>query len=101
MINLKLPKELHEKKELGTTTGKNKRCTIRECKNYAVRSVSEGKWKDFLKKAGLKYIENKAKKVYLCKEHYKEAKKIKQKDDKYSQKKGFLDDVAPFRRDVF
>ncbi|MBY9008020.1 MAG: hypothetical protein KGD63_14860 [Candidatus Lokiarchaeota archaeon] len=98
---MKLPKELHEKKELGSTTGKNKSCTIGGCKKLAIRSLSESKWKDYLKKASLKYVENRAKKIYLCKEHYKDVKKEKQKDEKYAQKKGFLDDVAPFRRDGF
>lgn len=101
LINLKLPKELHDKKELGSAAGKNKVCSIGGCKNTAVRSLSENNWKDYTEKAKLKIIENRAKKIYLCKEHYKEAKKEKQKDDKYSQKKGYLDNTLPFRRDGF
>ena len=58
----------------------------------AIRSLSENKWKSFVEKADLKYIENKQRKIYLCKNHYKESNKYRKSQDKLYQKKGFLDD---------
>ncbi|MBD3196217.1 MAG: hypothetical protein GF317_14260 [Candidatus Lokiarchaeota archaeon] len=89
---MKLPKELREKEELRTSGGSSKYCSVIKCRKEAVRSLSENTWKDYVEKAKLKYKENRFKKIYLCKKHYKAAKKIRQKDNKYNQKKGFLDD---------
>ncbi len=97
-MNLKLPKELHDRRDLDSKIGKTKKCTIKGCKKTAIRSVSENKWKDYIEKAGFSFIENRAKKVYICRDHYKEVKKVKQKEEKFSQKKGFLNDALPYRR---
>ena len=71
---MKLPKELREKKDL-TRGGKQKKCSVRECPEIAVRSVSEGKMRRYVEMAKLKIVENKQHKIYLCKTHYREAEK--------------------------
>ena len=88
---MKLPKELREKRELSTTAGKDKKCSIKGCGEIAIRSLSENKWKDYVEKASLKYIENKQHKIYLCKKHYKDANKFRKSQEKRYQKKGFLE----------
>ncbi len=89
---MKLPKELREKGDLGTTTNKGKRCSINGCGDIAIRSLSEKSWKFYVEKANLKYYENKQHKIYLCKIHYKEANKYRKSQEKLFQKKGFLED---------
>ncbi len=91
---MKLPKELQEDKFLKDRTGKRHSCSIIGCKKEAVRSLSEDKWEGYLKKAGLNYEENRMRKIYLCKTHYKESKKAKKEEDKFNQKKGFLRDAS-------
>ncbi|TXT58357.1 MAG: hypothetical protein BAJALOKI2v1_390031 [Promethearchaeota archaeon] len=91
---MKLPKELREKRDLKTKTGKRKSCSVIGCKRSAERSLSENKWQEFVEGAKLKYQENRAKKIYLCKRHYKDAKKVKKKESKFLQKKGFLRDSS-------
>jgi len=91
---MKLPKELREKKDLGSATTKERSCSINNCNEIAIRSLSENKWKSFVEKADLKYIENKQHKIYLCKNHYKESNKYRKTQEKLYQKKGFLDDSA-------
>ena len=66
---MKLPKELREKKDLGNATTKQRSCSVKNCNEIAIRSLSENKWKSFVEKADLKYIENKHRKIYLCKDH--------------------------------
>jgi len=88
---VKFPKELKEKQELNLTE-KNKNCSVKNCSQVAIRSLSENKWGSFIEKAGLKIVEHKNKKVYLCKSHYKKVKKIKKSQEKLYQQKGFLDD---------
>ncbi len=53
---------------------KGQKCTVRNCKNEAVRSVSVPK----AKAAGL---EVDGKNAYVCEEHYKEFKKGNKKSD--------------------
>ena len=89
---MKLPKELREKKDLGSATTKQRSCSIKNCSEIAIRSLSENKWKAYVEKADLKFIENKQHKIYLCKNHYKESNKYRKAQDKLYQKKGFLDD---------
>ncbi|MFO8020348.1 MAG: hypothetical protein R6U96_17120 [Promethearchaeia archaeon] len=91
---MKLPKELREKRELKRASGKTKRCSIKGCSKKAIRSLSENKWGPYAKKAKLDYAENRHHKIYLCKKHYKQAKKIKKSDEKLYQKKGFLNDES-------
>lgn len=95
---MKLPKELREKQELKTASNSSKRCSVVDCKREAVRSLSENKWKDYVEHANLTFKENRLKKIYLCKKHYKEAKKVRQKEEKQFQKKGFLNDARPSGR---
>ena len=54
---------------------KGVKCSVSGCGREAVRSVSTGK----AKSAGLKVSSNE-KRVYLCREHYKEFKKKTKKD---------------------
>jgi len=89
---LKLPKELREKSDLSATANKGRRCSIKSCGDIAVRSLSENSWKAYVEKAQLKYRENKQHKIYLCKIHYKEANKYRKSQEKFYQKKGFLED---------
>lgn len=89
---MKLPKELREKRELSAQTTKGKQCSIIGCNELAVRSLAESKWKSYVDKADLKYYENKQKKIFLCKNHYKEANKLRKSQEKLYQKKGFLED---------
>lgn len=86
---MKLPKELREKRDLGGTISKGKICSIRDCAEIAIRSLSENKWKKFVEKAKLKFDENKKHKIYLCKAHYKEVNKIRKKNE--VKLKGFLE----------
>ena len=54
---------------------KGVKCDVSGCKNEAVRSLNADK----TKKAGLKVSSNE-KRVYVCREHYKEFKKATKKD---------------------
>ncbi len=89
---MKLPKELREKGDLSNTASKSKNCSVKDCKETAIRSLSENKWKAYVEKAQLKYLENKQHKIYLCKLHYKDANKYRKSQEKKNQKKGFLED---------
>jgi hypothetical protein len=90
-LEMKLPKELREKGDLTNTANKGKRCSIKGCGELAIRSLSEKGWKAYVEKASLKYYENKQRKIYLCKVHYKDANKYKKSQEKLYQKKGFLE----------
>ncbi len=54
---------------------KGVKCSMSNCSKEAVRSVSTGK----AKSAGLNFASSE-KRVYLCREHYKEFKKKTKKD---------------------
>jgi len=89
---MKLPKELREKVDLKGEESKNKHCSIKGCDENAIRSLPENKWKNYVGKADLNYIENRQHKIYLCKNHYKDVNKYRKSQEKYYVKKGFLDD---------
>ncbi len=91
-LKMKLPKELREKSDLSATASKAKNCSVKDCKEIAIRSLSENKWKPYVEKAQLKYLENKQHKIYLCKLHYKDANKLRKSQEKKYQQKGFLED---------
>ncbi|MHA1785921.1 MAG: hypothetical protein ACTSVY_01100 [Candidatus Helarchaeota archaeon] len=55
---------------------KKKKCSVEGCENEAERSLNIAA----VSKSGLKVKENKLKKAYLCKVHYKEYKKKTKKD---------------------
>jgi thymidine kinase len=63
------------RQELLGRIDKGVKCSVSGCGREAVRSVSTGKSKS----AGLKVSSNE-KRVYLCREHYKEFKKKTKKD---------------------
>ena len=95
---MKLPKELRDRQDLGGTQVKGKNCSVRGCSELAIRSLSENKWKKYVEKADLQIYENKQRKIYLCKNHYKESNKIRKSDEKYYHKKGFLEDSKAIGR---
>jgi len=95
---LKLPKEIREKKEISGKEGKDKKCSISECAEPAIRSLSENKWKGYVEKAKFTFEENKQHKIFLCKVHYKEVNKLRKSEEKLYQKKGFLDNSAATKR---
>ena len=96
---MKLPKELREKKELSGTVKKSKKCSIDDCSELAIRSLSENKWGNIVKKKlKLKYEENRLHKIFLCKKHYKAANKIRKDDEKLIQKKGFLENDKKIKK---
>jgi thymidine kinase len=63
------------RQELLGRIGKGVKCSVSGCSREAVRSISTGK----AKSAGLNVGSNE-KRVYLCKEHYKEFKRKTKKD---------------------
>jgi len=91
---MKLPKEIREKKELGGAGSKKRKCSVVGCGRDAIRSLSENKWSKYVEKTKLKIQENRLHKIFLCKKHYKEAKKVRKSEEKLYQKKGFLDDSS-------
>jgi len=93
-LKVKLPKELREKGDLSAIASKHKNCSVKDCKESAIRSLSENKWKAYVEKAQLKYFENKQHKIYLCKLHYKDANKYRKSQEKKYQKKGFLENTT-------
>ncbi|MFX1256606.1 MAG: hypothetical protein ACFFAN_02005 [Promethearchaeota archaeon] len=95
---MKLPKELREKSDLTGRTSKQKRCSVKECSEPAIRSLSDNKWGTYIEKAKLEVEENKRNKIYLCKTHYKEANKIRKNQEKIYQKKGFLENNPALKK---
>ena len=95
---MKLPKELREKNDLTGTANKKKICSVSDCSEPAIRSLSENTWNKYIEKAGLKIDENKKHKIYLCKVHYKESNKVRKSQEKMYQKKGFLDNTSAARK---
>ncbi len=96
---MKLPKELRKNKDIGGKDSKGKICSVKECNEVAIRSLSENKWNKYIEKAKLKIDENKRHNIYLCKVHYKEANKIRKSEEKlYGQQKGFLQDSKAMKK---
>jgi hypothetical protein len=59
---------------------KERKCSIKNCENNAIRSLSPI-YSKILIKAGFSLNEE-SNRLYLCKEHYKELKKLKSKEDR-------------------
>lgn len=95
---MKLPKELREKRDLSGTASKAKLCSVKECGEMAIRSLSENKWSQYVEKAKLQVDENKKNKIYLCKAHYKEVNKLRKSEEKLYQQKGFLDNTSASKK---
>ena len=95
---MKLPKELREKRDLSGTASKARKCSIKGCGESAIRSLSENKWSKVCEKARLKLNENRLRKIFLCKKHYKEANRMRKSDEKLIQKKGFLEDSTSTKK---
>ncbi|MFX0003362.1 MAG: hypothetical protein ACFE9C_15925 [Candidatus Hodarchaeota archaeon] len=94
---MKLPKELKDKEDL-TRMAKSKKCSITECGEIAIRSLSENSWKNFIEKVGLKFNSNPFHKIYLCKRHYNQTNKYRKSQEKIFQKKGFLDNSIAVKK---
>ena len=58
---------------------KERKCSIKSCENNAIRSLSP-LYSKILIKAGFSLNEDS--RLYLCKEHYKKLKKLKNKEDR-------------------
>ena len=97
---MKLPKELREKKDLHGPT-KIKNCSIRGCNEIAIRSISENKWGSYVETSRLKYEENKLRKIYLCKTHYKSVNKTRKTHEKSFRNKGFLEDALKMKKEKY
>ena len=94
---MKLPKELKDKSDLGGNA-KKRQCSIKNCNEMAIRSLSENAWKDYIENSGLKYNKNSRHKIYLCKTHYNQSNKYRKSQEKIFQKKGFLDDSVALKK---
>jgi len=94
---VKFPKELRDKKDIGDLA-KNKKCSIKDCSEIAIRSLSENSWKKYVEKAGLKYNANSRHKIFLCKIHYHQSNKFRKSQEKMFQKKGFLDNSNAMKK---
>ena len=94
---MKLPKEIRDKKDL-VRSAKARKCSIKNCNENAIRSLSENAWKIYIEKTGLKYKENSNHRVYLCKTHYNQSNKFRKAQEKVFQKKGFLDNTLAIKK---
>jgi len=94
---MKLPKELRDKRDV-EGTGKNRTCSIKDCNENAIRSLSENTWKNYVEKAGLKLKDSSNRKIYLCKPHYSQSNRFRKIQEKNFQKKGFLDNSASLKK---
>lgn len=95
---MKLPKELRDKRDLGGIFKKRK-CSIKDCSETAIRSLSENSIRIYIEKAGLSFNENSLHKIYLCKKHYSQSNKFKKTQEKLFQKKGFLDNATAVKKE--
>lgn len=87
---MKLPKELRDKRDI-EGTAKKRKCSVEDCSENAIRSLSENAWKKYIEKAGLKLKDSAARRLFLCKPHYSQSNKVRKSQEKIFQKKGFLD----------
>ncbi len=94
---MKIPKELRDKGDIGRTAKKRK-CSVKDCNENAIRSLSENAWKKYVEKAGLKLKDSSSRKIYLCKPHYSQSNKFRKMQEKSFQKKGFLDNSASLKK---
>jgi len=90
---MKLPKDIRDKREMGATSKKRK-CSVKDCQENAIRSLSENAWKKYIEKAGLKLKDSTNRRIFLCKPHYSQSNKFRKSLEKNFQKKGFLDNSA-------
>ena len=96
---MKLPKDLRDKRDIRGTT-KTRKCSIKECNENAVRSLSENTWKKYVEKAGLILKDSTNRKIYLCKPHYSQSNKFRKSQEKNFQKKGFLDNSVSIKNSI-
>jgi len=94
---MKLPKEIRDKRDMGGTA-KTRKCSVKECKENAIRSLPENAWKKYIEKAGLKLKDSTSRRIFLCKPHYAQSNKFKKSLEKNFQKKGFLDNSLAHKK---
>ena len=94
---MKLPKGIRDKKDIGGTT-KTRKCSVEECSENAIRSLSENAWKKYIEKSGLKLKDSAVRRYYLCKTHYNQSNKVRKSQEKIFQKKGFLDNSSSSKK---
>jgi len=61
---------------------KGKVCSVENCENESVRSLSIEKAGEALSSAGINYKVSRRNRIHLCKEHYKKIKKSLKKAQK-------------------
>ena len=94
---MKIPKGLRDKRDIGGTA-KTRKCSVSECSENAIRSLSENTWKKYIEKAGLKLKDEPARRLFLCKPHYNQSNKVRKSQEKIFQKKGFLDNKSSSKK---
>ena len=94
---MKIPKGLRDKRDLGGTA-KTRKCSVSECSENAIRSLSENTWKKYIEKEGLKLKDDSARRLYLCQAHYNQSNKVRKSQEKIFQKKGFLDNKSSVKK---
>jgi 6-phosphofructokinase len=63
-------------------------CSVENCENESVRSLSKDRITDVSEKLGFNLVtarSDRVKRAHLCKEHYKQIKKSLKKKDKYER----------------
>ena len=86
---MKIPKEIRENK--GNGSMRDRGCNIKECPNHAIKNLPEQEWDSYIKLSGLTYLQNRNKRIYLCRYHYSVVHKEKRRiNKKNSREKGFL-----------
>jgi hypothetical protein len=94
---MKLPKELRDKIDIGGPARTHK-CSVNNCGENAIRSLSENAWMKYIEKSGLKLKDKPFRRLYLCKEHYYQSNKVRKSQEKIFQKKGFLDNSSSSKK---
>lgn len=90
---VKLPKELQQNKKGPGPSRINKKCSIEECGEFAIRSLSKQKWESYAERANLKLKKSKDRNFYLCKVHYKAANKYRKSAEKLTRKNIFTENT--------
>ncbi len=84
----------HQKRNVSTTpmgTSKAaKKCSVKTCSTDASHNLASSNIEGYTSQLGWSIdIEKKVRRIALCKKHYKQYKKLKNKDEKYTRFKDF------------
>ncbi len=91
MVYLKLPKELQQNKKGYGPSRINRKCSVEECGEIAIRSLSKQKWEPYAERANLKLKKSKGRNFYLCRVHYKDVNKYRKSAEKLTKKNVFTE----------